>query len=314
MLEIGVQTQNAIQDENPQAGFEMLKRAGFSCVDFSLNGYLKNTDLYKNKLNPFFEQSVEELKSYFTPHKEADEASGIRIHQMHMPYPNFIPTATDKVNDFLLKEMAPKSMEVCNFLDCKYIVVHGLKMTKYLGSEELEWEQTKRYLDYVLPMAKDMGIVICIENLYESSGKHIIEGPCCDARKAAARIDAVNEEYGAEVLGFCFDTGHANLVGIDFESFITTLGSRLKVLHTHDNDGVADLHQLPFVYTKTRENKPSTDWDGFVKGLRNIGFDGTINFETAPVLKSFPEDMTEDALRMIASVGRHFIREIESGR
>lgn len=39
-------------------------------------------------------------------------------------------------------------------------------------------------------------------------------------------------------LVFCFDTGHANFVGIDFEKFITTLGNRLKVLHLHDNDGI----------------------------------------------------------------------------
>ena len=98
--------------------------------------------------------------------------------------------------------------------------------------------------------------------------------------------------------------------GIDFESFITTLGSRIKVLHTHDNDGVADLHQLPFVFTKTRENTPSTDWDGFVAGLKKIQYEGTINFETAPVLKSFPEEMKGDALGMIAGVGRYFASKI----
>lgn len=311
MYEIGVQTHNAIQDNDPLKGFEMLKKAGFDCCDFSLNNYLKNTDIYKNTLNNFFVKSVDELCEFFTPHKEAAAKAGIRIHQMHMPYPNYVPTGTKEVNDFLLNQMAPKSMEICNFLGCKYIVVHGLKMRLFLGSEELEWEQTKKFLDTVLPTAKKYGKIICIENLYESMGKHIIEGPCCDARKAAKRIDEINEEYGAEVIGFCFDTGHANLVGIDFESFITTLGDRLKVLHIHDNDGVADLHQLPFVYTKTRENNPSTDWDGFVNGLKAIGYKNVLNFETAPVLQSFPEDMKEDALGMIAAVGRHFSRQLE---
>ena len=310
MLEISVQTQNVVLDDNPLQGFQLLRDKGFGAVDFSLNGYLKNTDLYRNKLNPFFEQSIEELYDYFANHKEASTKTGVRIHQMHMPYPNYIPTATDKVNEFLLSQMAPKSMLLCNFFDCKYIVVHGLKMKKYLGSEELEWQQTRKFLDKILPMAAEMDITVCIENLYESSGKHIVEGPCCNAEKAIERIDEINKEYGIEVLGFCFDTGHANLVGIDFESFITTLGARLKVLHTHDNDGVSDLHQLPFVFTKTRENAPSTDWNGFVAGLKKIGYDGTINFETAPVLKSFPDEMKEDALNMIAGVGRYFARKV----
>ena len=66
MLEIGVQTQFAVDDEKPQAGFDMLKSAGFSCCDFSLNGYLKNTDIYDSRINRFFDRSVNELKDYFS--------------------------------------------------------------------------------------------------------------------------------------------------------------------------------------------------------------------------------------------------------
>ena len=44
--------------------------------------------------------------------------------------------------------------------------------------------------------------------------------PCCNVNKIIERIDGINGQYGAEVLGFCFDTGHANLVGIDFEYFL----------------------------------------------------------------------------------------------
>lgn len=311
MLEIGVQSQNAVFDENPLEGYELLKRNGFDCVDFSLNSYLKNTDIYKNKINPFFAQSVDELKAYFEPHVIAADKAGIRIHQMHMPYPHYIPKGTEEVNDFLANQMGPKSMEICHFMGCKYIVVHGLKLQQYVGSEEEEWQKTKECLDRVFPMAAEYGITICYENIYISHGEHIVEGPGCDAVKAARRIDEVNKEYGCEVMGSCFDTGHANLVGLDFESFLTTLGHRLKVLHMHDNDGVRDLHQLPFVYTRTRENTSATDWDGFIRAMRKIEYKGVLNFETAPVLRSFPPEMREDALRMIASAGRYFAKKIE---
>ncbi len=310
MLEVGVQSQNAVYDDNPLAGYELLKRNGFDCVDFSLNSYLKNTDIYKNKINPFFAQSVDELKAYFEPHVEAAAKAGIRIHQMHMPYPHYIPKGTDEVNDFLLNQMGPKSMEICNFMGCKYIVVHGLKLAQYVGSEEAEWQETKRCLDRVFPMAARMGITICFENIYVSHGEHIVEGPGCDAVKLARRVDEVNAEYGTEVMGTCFDTGHGNLVGIDFESYITTLGHRLKVLHMHDNDGVRDLHQLPFVYTRTRENVSATDWDGFIRAMKKIDFKGVLSFETAPVLRSFPPEMTEDALSMISKVGHYFAKKI----
>lgn len=310
MLQIGVQTHNVVDDMNPEEGFRALARAGFTCADFSLNGYLQNTDIYNAEINRFFDASVSELEHFFAPHKNGAKVAGITINQMHMPYPIYIPKGEKDINDYLRNEVAPKSMQICRFLECPYIVIHGLKLVKFLGSEEKEWEQTEMFIDSIAPMAKEMGITICIENLYDNVGEHLVEGPGCDVRKAVERIDRINDKYHAEVLGFCFDTGHANLVGLDFESFITALGHRLKVLHIHDNDGIGDLHQIPFTFTKTRENKPSTDWEGFIRGLRNIEFDKTLSFETAPVLTTFPETMKQDTLEFIARIGKYFAGEI----
>ena len=313
MLSIGTQTQYVVDDTAPEAGFRRLKKVGFDCVDFSLNTYLINTKIYKNEINDFFKKDIDELKAFFTPHKNGAAAAGIRIHQMHMPYPVYVPHGKKEINDFLYNVVAKKSMTICAFLGCRYIVVHGLKLREMLGSEEAEWAATEKFLDTICPMAKELGITICIENIYGSVGQHIIEGPCCDAAKAAERIDRMNDKYGAEVLGFCFDTGHANLVGLDFERFITTLGKRLKVLHMHDNDGRRDLHQLPFTFTRTRDNSTTTDWQGFIQGMREIGFSGTLSFETAPVLRSFPVEMRDDALSFIARTGVYFRNKIEGG-
>lgn len=309
-MEIGVQTKNAIKNKNPLEGFTMLKQAGFSCCDFSLDTYLRNYDLYQGRLNSFFDRSVDELREYFTPHKKAAHAAGITISQMHMPYPNYVPGESDELNDYLRNVVAQKSMEVCAFFECPYIVVHGFKLSHYLGSEAAEWEKTSEFLESIAPMAKKYGITICIENLYTGLGGHIVEGPCCDAGKAAARIDQMNEKFGAEVLGFCFDTGHANLVGIDFENSIVTLGHRLKVLHIHDNDGIMDLHQIPFTFTRSRENTSSTDWEGFIRGMRRIKYDGVLSFETGPVLSAFPEVMKQDVLGFIENIGEYFSGEI----
>lgn len=312
MIKTGVQTKGVISDSSPGQGFNLLKKNGFSCVDFSLNGYLTNIMLYQNDKNAFFDRTDGELESFFREHKRAAREEGISIHQMHMPYPMYVPRGAQELNEYLWEVAAPKSMKLCAFFECSYIVVHGFKLQYFLGSEELEWKETEKFLDSLAPLAKELGITICIENLYTNIAGHIVEGPCCDARKAAERIDRFNEKYHAEVLGFCFDTGHANLVGIDMEGFLKTLGSRLKVLHIHDNDGIADLHQIPFTFTKTRENKVSTDWEGFVRGLRAIHFDKVLSFETAPVLTSFPEEMKEDVLEFIARIGRYFAGKVEA--
>ena len=65
MLELGVQTKEAVQDENPAEGFSLLRQAGFSCADFSLNAYLLNLDIYGNNLNRFFDASVQELEEFW---------------------------------------------------------------------------------------------------------------------------------------------------------------------------------------------------------------------------------------------------------
>lgn len=312
MLKIGVQTKNAVDDSNPEKGFELLKSAGFSCVDFSLNAYLSNISLYRHEVNTFFDKSETELEAFFAPHKKAAAAAGIQINQMHMPYPNYVPSADEELNSYLKNTVAVKSMKLCHFFECRYIVVHGFKLARNLGSEEAEWERTQEFLEFLAPMAREMGITVCVENIYNSIGGHIVEGPCCDARKAARRIDMINEKYGVEVLGFCFDTGHANLVGIDFERFITCLGSRIKVLHIHDNDGMGDLHQIPFTFTKSRENTVSTDWKGFINGLKAIKYNNVLSFETAPVLTAFPQEMKSAVLEMIAKIGKYFAEVITS--
>lgn len=312
MLQIGVQTKNIVDDKCPKEGFIKIKNAGFSCVDFSLNGYLKNTDLYKFHANPFFHQSVKELEQFFEPHKRGAKEVGIKIHQMHMPYPVYVPNGSKKLNAYLFEQVAPKSLYLCNYMECSYIVLHGFKLMRYLGSEDAEWQQTEGLIHSLAPLAKELGITICIENLYDSIAGHLVEGPCCNVRKVIERIDRINEKYQSEVLGFCLDTGHANLVGLDMENFITNLGERLKVLHIHDNDGISDLHQIPYTFAKTRENMASTDWDGFIRGLRNIQFDKVLSFETAPVLTAFPEELRDESLKFIAKIGNYFAEKVET--
>ncbi len=310
MLQIGVQTKNIVDDNDPVTGFGIMKEVGFSCGDFSLNQYLSNTMLYEQEPNHFFDQSIQELEYYFSRYKEGTRAVGIHINQMHMPYPVYVPRGSRELNEYLQNVVARKSMEICAFFNCPHIVIHGFKLARYLGSEEAEWERTESFLNSLAPMAKEMNITMCIENLYDGVGGHLVEGPCCHAKKAAERIDRMNDRYGAQVLGFCFDTGHANLVGIDFEDFIKTLDYRLKVLHIHDNDGIGDLHQMPFTFTRSRENTASTDWEGFIRGLRAIGYQGVLSFETAPVLTAFPEEMKKDVLKLIVRVGEYFGRRI----
>lgn len=304
MLEIGIQTSDVVKDECPREGFAALRRAGFSCADFGLNGY--------REISHFFSQSMEELETFFKPHKLGAEQERIRINQMHMPHPVYDPFGDKEFNDYLREDVAYKSMAVCAFFQSPFMVVHGCNLARLLGSEEKEWEKIREFLEFLAPAAKEMGITICLENLYDNVCGRLLEGPCCNAGKMAERIDRINEKYKAEVLGFCLDTGHANITGIELEDFIVTMGHRIKVLHIHDNNGIEDLHQLPFSPIGNKEGMTSVNWGGFIKGLRKIKYDKVLNFETAPVLRAFPDKMQDEALRFTAQVGKYFMGELRN--
>ena len=70
------------------------------------------------------------------------------------------------------------------------------------------------------------------------------------------------------------------------------------------------LHQIPFAFSRSRESTSSTDWQGFINGLRNIQFDKVLNFETGPVLNSFPPELRLEVLTFIAKIGAYFSDEI----
>lgn len=301
-LAVGVQSKGIVYDNDPLEGFEMMKRAGFSCCDFSLDSYFTDMSFNSPKGNDFFQKSVQELKDFFAPHKEAAEIAEIKVNQMCMPSSACIPNMAVEIDGNLMHAVASKSMEICAFFGCPYLVVSGFDAAKGIGGEGIAWEETEKLIESLAPMAKELKITVCMENSYT--------GFCCDVEKAVVYMNCMNEKYGAEILGFCFDTGYARISGIDFEDMITKLGNRLKVLHIHDNDGNRDLHQIPFTLTGDDQNVSSTDWEGFIRGLRRIHFDKVLTFETSSVLSAFPRKMKQDVLRLVAQIGDYFIGEI----
>ena len=89
MLKIGVQSKGILDSEllDLETGFERIKKAGFDCIDLNLDVFLKNSELYQGEMNRFFEQSMEELRQYFTSYQEGAEQYSLSWSQMHAPYP-----------------------------------------------------------------------------------------------------------------------------------------------------------------------------------------------------------------------------------
>ena len=61
-MEIGVQTKGIYPERNAKQALQMIRNAGFTNIDFNIDAFLLNTDVYAGRINSFFDQDIEELK------------------------------------------------------------------------------------------------------------------------------------------------------------------------------------------------------------------------------------------------------------
>lgn len=308
MLKVGVQTKGILPDMPVDKGFQFIKDAGFEKVDLSIDTFLKNSDLYAGNVNRFFDASVEDLLVYFNDYRIAMEKVGISPSQMHAPYPVNV-LGRGKQNEYMQGNVIPKNILIAEFLGVPWMVVHPFKM-QYVYGKDVERAKNIEYFKMLIPLLKQCNVGICFENLYEGIGQRIVEGVCADPDDAIWYLDTLNDYAGEELFGFCLDTGHLQLVKRDPYEFITKLGSRLKVLHIHENDAIGDLHQMPYTFG-TNESEGQV-WDRIYKGLKHIKFDGTLSFETFPTMNSFPKGMSASVLKTICSIGEYMAERIEN--
>ena len=115
-------------------------------------------------------------------------------------------------------------------------------------------------LEALLPAAEAAGVELALENM-----------PW--AGQAATDLVSTIAALDSPALVACLDTGHANMVGGVTESLLA-FGNHLGHLHIHDNHGSSDEHLTP--------PNGTVDWPGFVAGLREVAFQGPLNFELRP--------------------------------
>ena len=299
MLEISVQTGGLqYNDLNADEVFGMMKRAGFEAMDFNIDPHLPCAAISKGPLTDFFDQPVEALIEYYRPVKEAAERQGVAFAQMHAPFPLWVPDKPE-VNAYMIT-VVEKCAALCQFLSCPLLVVHP--MTR--PTKEEEWEVNMTMYRAMIPAGKKYGVKLCLENLPQGARGRTVEGVCCDAPEVCKYVDTLNAEAGEEIFGFCFDLGHANILGLRVRDFLVGIGHRLSCLHLHDNNGTSDWHTAP--YTCMSGSYYATDWEGLLQGLTEIGYRGALNFETFRATKGLPRRLQAEMLHYIASVGYYF--------
>ena len=303
MITVGVQTAHWFSLKNADASFERIKNLGFSTVDVGLPG----VPVTPEAPTSFYDKPLEEILEIYRPFKELADKHGISASQAHAPFPLWVKGRED-FNEYMIMVME-KVCAICHEIGCPAVVAHPITRSSKEDEMKTNFEMYRK----MMPAAKKYGVKLCLENLFTGAGGRITAGACATVDEACMYIDTLNEEAGADVFGFCFDVGHANLLHANIRQYLQKLGKRLTVLHIHDNDGDYDLHLTPYTQIRYRGKcVTSTNWESFIEGLRDIGYDGALAFETFRVLEVTPPELWDGALRYIADIGNYFKNRIEA--
>ncbi|MCR5264926.1 MAG: sugar phosphate isomerase/epimerase [Clostridiales bacterium] len=226
-----------------------LHRAGFRHID--LNLYQENT-AGSDFMRDNWMDEVERLRV-------AAGGLGMDFVQAHAPDCN--PLDFDR--DWELQvSVTTRSLEVCAALGIPNCVYHaGWKAG--LTKEEY-FEKNMIFLKRMIPAIEKTGVRLLIENSTKANMRD------CYYFFTGRDMKEFIEYASHPLLGACWDTGHANVEGHQYED-ITALGEDLRALHFNDNSGKGDEHIMPYLGTMSV--------DEVMCGLRDIAYPGVFTFE-----------------------------------
>lgn len=220
---------------------------------------------------------------------------GVSLNAMRAPRLRWDTKRTD-LNDLML-QIGRDCIEECARADCRHIVIQPL----FSGIPKADiWQENQRYYYTLGQIAKDAGVRVLMENQCGYVNEHLVRGVCGDPIVTSEWIDKLNEELGEEIFGFCLDTGVCHLCGQDMGEMAAALGKRLKAVLVRECDGTHEASRLPF--TGKNETGYDTDWQGLIRGLRRIDFDGILIMDASDTLQGFSHLIRSHAYLLMRSV------------
>ena len=304
-MKIGIQTAGIPYDFGAREGYQMIKDAGFETVDWNIDIQLRSADIKGNTVaGNIFEKSLDEMLAYYKEDLDAIRAAGLTISQAHAPF-NFYQNDPNAASYDYMSKIYQNVIRLCDAVGCKNVIIHGASRARGDEHTDEEIAEINRWMyTSLIPTLRETNVVVCLENLFASKGG-LLGGHCANAYDAVREIDELNALAGKECFGLCLDTGHLNLVGGDPRTYIAKLGKRIKALHIHDNDGITDIHKVPYSGT--------INWQHFYQSLAKAGYEGDLCFETfrqTEINVIGDREMVLPWMKMIATIGNFFRSKI----
>ncbi len=250
------------------------KKCGFKYFDFNITDYYGYKDSLYTKSN---------WKDWLKSVKEFADKEDVIFYQSH----GLMYEAFKKDRYSLCMDEALRSVEAAKIMDVKWVVFHPVDF----GTPKDFLKNNREELLPIAEYAERLDIGIAIENIPVKLGDvHHEYG------YTSEHLNEIREALGGQV-GFCWDTGHANLTTKDQKKEILKLGDALKVLHVADNLSYSDDHMPPFY--------GDADWKNIMEGLREVNYQGTFNFETHNFTRGLPDELIDDAVSLMYKIGKY---------
>ena len=251
------------------------KEAGFDAVDFHFNEIDKLT--------------YDAQDAYIEKAKKVVKEAQMPISQVHARFGHVDNYADpEQLEDYF--QHVIRTIELAERLGAPWAVVHPLDFMALCGtSEEDMFKWNVDFFYRAIDKVPRIGLA------FENTGRTYFRN--------ADRLLSLREAAGNhERFGFCWDTGHANLIeGLDQEEHIMKLGKLLKCTHIQDNRGEKDDHFMPYMGI--------TDWPKVVKALKNSGYEGDFVYESAQPLKCLPDYnvLRMEFMKYTVKLGRYLL-------
>lgn len=223
-----------------------------------LQGF-KNIDIsFYEEHKPFAQYQGEDWQSRADKLLSFAEEKGVHYVQAHLPGGN--PLSQDGFDKLLSANI--RCINVCGRLGIKNAVIHAGWQADICKDEF--YQKNKQYIELLIPALERNNVNLCIENSCKKNlGKFYY---FFDGKELREFLDYVSHP----LVTACWDTGHANIEGHQYEDIIT-LGNKLTALHINDNFGDRDTHMMPYMGT--------LNIDEVMTALTEIGFNGYFTFE-----------------------------------
>ena len=313
---LSVENGVALERVGAKAAIDMFVEAGFTGMDYS---FFNSGEVWDREFgSPDAFRKAEEVRRYA-------EEKGLVLCQSHAPF-RFC-------DGMEMNESEPefcrivRSMELAAAMGIPAIVVHSVMLQEepgLPGYNERLLDYNERYYNALLPYAERFGIRIAVENL--TGRRPPLNEPTTDNLGTPELFMEMQDRLKSPFICGCLDIGHANMTTHDVPGFIRKCKGYIQYIHTHDNDGFHDNHQLPAIsYYLDKDQMPeralkaprkpgeyfNIPWDEVLLALREIGYDGPFNLELVRYMSGFRTEDLPLGLKLAVQIGRRMMKEVE---